>query len=706
MGVHFEVQATRGAKERLLCRSVHIQIGLTLNPVLSLQSSLPLPPSPLSLLGVAVRSSPQVKMVLIPKREEFSDAERIRLWWAREDYARFRQVLIDWKRANAHRISQSDNILSINLSDIDDDEEEAGSFGGQPEAVVAPVGGYNHDHDEAAAAADATAAAAAVAAAQAAAEAAKAMAAAAVTAQANAAATAAAAAAATAAEVAAMNAQEVERERQQAAATVAAAQQLRRQEETPVTPAPAAAALPQQQEDESTKQSAADAWEMEVAVAKEMAAAVAAAGGGISGGMAAHGYPADDDGELSDIPEGHEGQEDQDDARSSGRPAESASESSGANPSKAYTPRASFTMGCVPDWSSTGGANGTFPLRRALTFGETGSSPPSPGNAAGYGGRLKAVPLSEAQATAESLRAWRKNFDALYDLGGSSGGGGGGDGDGDGEEEEDRGRAMSLQQQTRNYAQRGRATALVMSRTKWASDVGGGGLPGSAAAAAAAAAGGAFGRPRQGEAGSGSNATGTTRAATAVTGGAASGGGGEKSGGCSVDLGVDEQQQQQQQAGEKQLRNLSDQDERSVFLASPVMAAFERERAQAAAREAELEEARVARATAMVKAAMAEKLTSASSTAKPASAAVAKAGGGGGGGGGGVGGSGDRCDGDSIVELGLNDAPGSAAAASAAGLRIATDGVSNLSLRSKDSVENLQELGEHSWGPLPLSSSA
>ena len=37
-------------------------------------------------------------MVLIPKREEFSDAERNRLWWGREDYGRFRQVLIDWKR--------------------------------------------------------------------------------------------------------------------------------------------------------------------------------------------------------------------------------------------------------------------------------------------------------------------------------------------------------------------------------------------------------------------------------------------------------------------------------------------------------------------------------------------------------------------------------------------------------------------------------
>ncbi|CAN0370829.1 unnamed protein product, partial [Ectocarpus sp. 8 AP-2014] len=47
----------------------------------------------------------QVKMVLIPKREEFSELERVKLWWGREDYSQFRQVLIDWKRANAHRIS-------------------------------------------------------------------------------------------------------------------------------------------------------------------------------------------------------------------------------------------------------------------------------------------------------------------------------------------------------------------------------------------------------------------------------------------------------------------------------------------------------------------------------------------------------------------------------------------------------------------------
>ncbi|CAM9420325.1 unnamed protein product, partial [Ectocarpus sp. 13 AM-2016] len=65
----------------------------------------------------------QVKMVLIPKREEFSELERVKLWWGREDYSQFRQVLIDWKRANAHRISHSDNILSINLSDIDEEEE-------------------------------------------------------------------------------------------------------------------------------------------------------------------------------------------------------------------------------------------------------------------------------------------------------------------------------------------------------------------------------------------------------------------------------------------------------------------------------------------------------------------------------------------------------------------------------------------------------
>ncbi|CAM9375650.1 unnamed protein product [Scytosiphon promiscuus] len=99
----------------------------------------------------------QVKMVLIPKREEFSDAERIRLWWGRDDYAAFRQVLIDWKRANAHRISHSDNILSINLSDIDEDEEMAAegvdNTDSPLEAAVSPSGSdYNYAHDEAAAA--------------------------------------------------------------------------------------------------------------------------------------------------------------------------------------------------------------------------------------------------------------------------------------------------------------------------------------------------------------------------------------------------------------------------------------------------------------------------------------------------------------------------------------------------------------------------
>lgn len=86
-------------------------------------------------------------MVLIPKREEFSDSERARLWWGREDYASFRQVLIDWKRANVHRISNSDNILSIDLADIDEDYEDGHD--------------NDRDHDEAVAAADATAAAAA-----------------------------------------------------------------------------------------------------------------------------------------------------------------------------------------------------------------------------------------------------------------------------------------------------------------------------------------------------------------------------------------------------------------------------------------------------------------------------------------------------------------------------------------------------------------
>ncbi|CAN0118015.1 unnamed protein product, partial [Ectocarpus fasciculatus] len=106
----------------------------------------------------------QVKMVLIPKREEFSELERVKLWWGREDYSQFRQVLIDWKRANAHRISHSDNILSINLSDIDEEEESATDQDYSPSLPAAVASSrYTRDHDEAAAAAEATAQAAAAA---------------------------------------------------------------------------------------------------------------------------------------------------------------------------------------------------------------------------------------------------------------------------------------------------------------------------------------------------------------------------------------------------------------------------------------------------------------------------------------------------------------------------------------------------------------
>ncbi|CAN0395844.1 unnamed protein product [Ectocarpus sp. 8 AP-2014] len=425
----------------------------------------------------------------------------------------------------------------------------------------------------------------------------------------------------------------------------------------------------------------ADAWEMEVAVARAMAAAVAAAGGGIAGGAvpelsaAAAAAAADGDGDgLGDVPEGtDEGQKEE--ARIGEEMV-----GGGGGKKRRLCARASFSVGGSglagggggPDWSPNGGANGTFPLRRALTFGEVGGghSPCSPADSGG--GRLREVPLSEAQAMAESLRAWRQSFDVRNAFFGESG---------DGDAEEDRGRAVSLQVQSRSFARRGRATALVTSRTKWTSDVVGGGEGSSSVEAKnlGLEPGGRSG----GEEGSG-----------AMTGGGGAASDGSSSGGGCVDRG-----QRQDGVGEKTHRTLSDQEwsssrrivematSEAASLTNPVMAAFERERKEAAARQAEVEDAQAARAAAMVKQA----------------AAAAKAG------------NGEAVpaaedDGElhvgSVVRLGLNDAPGSAAAASAAGLRIAAEGISNLSLRSRDSVENLQERGEQSWGPLPLSSSA
>lgn len=71
-----------------------------------------------------VHFNPSIKLVLIPKREEFNEFDRFCLWWGRDDYSKFRQVLIDWKVTNAHRITPKDNILSINLSDLDVNEED------------------------------------------------------------------------------------------------------------------------------------------------------------------------------------------------------------------------------------------------------------------------------------------------------------------------------------------------------------------------------------------------------------------------------------------------------------------------------------------------------------------------------------------------------------------------------------------------------
>eukprot|EP00611_Tribonema_gayanum_P028364 TRINITY_DN7277_c0_g1_i1.p1 TRINITY_DN7277_c0_g1~~TRINITY_DN7277_c0_g1_i1.p1 ORF type:complete len:384 (-),score=74.60 TRINITY_DN7277_c0_g1_i1:38-1189(-) len=72
----------------------------------------------------AVAFDPRVQVVLIPKRDEINDFDRYRLWWSRDDYAKFRQVLIDWKTINADKISPTDNILSINLSDLDAEDDE------------------------------------------------------------------------------------------------------------------------------------------------------------------------------------------------------------------------------------------------------------------------------------------------------------------------------------------------------------------------------------------------------------------------------------------------------------------------------------------------------------------------------------------------------------------------------------------------------
>ncbi|CAM9921087.1 unnamed protein product, partial [Phaeothamnion confervicola] len=47
----------------------------------------------------------RVKMILIPRREEITDIDRCRLWWGRDDYAQFRQVLIEWRRRNADRFT-------------------------------------------------------------------------------------------------------------------------------------------------------------------------------------------------------------------------------------------------------------------------------------------------------------------------------------------------------------------------------------------------------------------------------------------------------------------------------------------------------------------------------------------------------------------------------------------------------------------------
>lgn len=642
-------------------------------------------------------------MVLIPKRDEFNETERGRLWWGREDYARFRQVLIDWKRRNAHRISHSDNILSIDLAELDRDDDEDESnittiTNGNNHAVANGANGGSI-HDETIKAADATVAAEAVAvtthvqaAAQAAAEAhAKAAAipdAAAVTAAAAAAATAAA----TAIELAASNA------RDEAYAAAAAGCNGRDPMEED------ARSLAAKVEEERKYDQSWGGQEAGVAQPPAESFAAATAGGKVVRSEFTFSDGGDDGSSiLSDISE-----EDPEEPDSSGTIiAVAAAVIAAAAGEKAietvvlHKPFASFTLPrprgapVVPDWSVANPGDGMMPLRRAFSeIGEEEMSHSSwNGNTAAA--RLTTVPLSDMQATVESLRAWRQTLDSrrfalapsIYNKV-------------DGEEGEDdsdeRGRSVSLQ--GHKIMRCGRATARLEDGETLD------GVKEHCAQYACRGNGACWTRGQGGEQG-GKGLNQVTRAASAAGTG-----------------------------------NVSGDARAAVIKIASSMTGFDRQGRGKEAQTEELEARQVASAASMVEAAASvatatvtavagdgaksqtEATTKQPTTAghmppqEPESA-------------GSVDGSSKRAtpggedgvNGDGadealrgmgeersrqVIELGLNDAPGSATAAAAVGIRMAAEGVSNLSLRARDSVENLQEMAKQNWSQVPLSFSA
>ena len=425
-------------------------------------------------------------MVLVAKREELSDEDKARVWWGKDDYARFRRVLIEWKLANMHRVSQSNNILSLRFGGVDDEDTK--------------------DHHEPVAAADATTAAAA----------------------------AQAAAAATAAEVA--RAQEEDR----AAREKALASEKRTEERAGVE----GLTKPKANRRHLSRAS--------FSLGENGITLGSSNGGGIKGVEA---YFANND----------------------------------------------------------TGARTTLPFRRINTF--VTDPPPT------LESPLRAVALSDLQATAQSLREWQKTFNA-----------------------QGKGRAAP----------------------KLAGPVG----------------------PEV-----------------------------EQDSSDSEDMSSGEEEETETEGLSDQ--SVSPSNAARATGANPVLIAFERQQREAAALRAELEEDERARAAAMVKAAKAEaakaeaaKETKAEATketkaeaAKETKAEVVKETKAATSGGEEMAGAEHGGGGEPVVQLGLNDAPGSAAAAAAVGVHVATDGVSNLALRSRDSIENLQALDKESCSPEPLSSS-
>lgn len=630
-------------------------------------------------------------MVLIPKKDEFNAAERARLWWSREDYACFRQVLIDWKRRNVHRISHSDNILSIDLAELDmDDEEEEQSNNSNA-----------NTHQDAVEADDATAAAAARAVqaqAQAAAEAAaqvQAQAQAADTASAaanlateaaaTAAAAAAAAAAATAAELATANA------RDEASAAVADSIGREPMEEE-------AQSLAAKVEEERRY---GESWDDD-----EVAAASA-------GATLTHKLPHSDayrssngagGGELTleDIAEEEPEEADGSSANSPAAAAEAATSKEAGGRRVLSRQFGSFrkaaTIGgtggpkTMPDWSLANKIdNGRFPLRRAFSeIGGDAIATTLPSNGNNTAARLKVVPLSDMQATVESLRAWRKTLDSrrfasapsIYAK--SSGGAGGPDGDEDGDGDE-RGRSLSLQGHNKGKRS-GRATAKLDDL----GDVGQG--------IAVCWSNGSY--PHGGEGGSKDwvpNQAALPSVATPV------GGGGDEA------MGWDKKPGAAAGAGAAATSVATQVSMTAAGAFTPTMASSEKQRvtgdyfdasqgAGATIKHSPVPE-RASPDTAQLMKGASDGSAGTADNGDCRRGADETS----------TGGSGAQMEEVShgVIELGLNDAPGSAAAAAAVGIRVAAEGVSNLSLRARDSVENLQEMAKQGWtNQMPLSSSA